>query len=144
MSENLQYWGGNQAAGEALTAGRIVTMSSGTVIHADTPKTLPLGVVLHDCASGAVPTVVTGGTVNITVETSNTPAAGELIRIADATAAGKAAEASATAVATDGNDTEWEWIIATAVQDTADEGSTGDNMVRGRVCQPFINLYDAS
>jgi len=144
MSEQLQYWGGNQAAGEALTAGHIVTMSSGTIIHADTPKTLPLGVVMHDTASGDIPVVVTGGVVNIVVETSNTPSAGELIRVADATAAGKAAEASATAVASDADNTEWEWIIATAVQDTAAEGASGDNMVRGRVCQPFINLYDAT
>ena len=144
MGERLEYWSGNQAAGEALTAGTIVTMSSGTIIAADTPKTLPLGVVLHDCASAKVPVVVTSGVVNINIVTTSTPSAGELIRIADATAAGEGAEASATAVASDANNTEWEWIIATAVQDTADEGGSGTNYVRGRVCQPFINLYDAT
>jgi len=143
MSEQLQYWGGNQAAGEALTAGHIVTMSSGTIIHADTPTTLPLGVVMHDTASGDIPVVVTGGVVNVVIETSNTPSAGELIRIADATAAGKGAEATATGVDAAGN-TAVEWIIGTAVQDTADKGSTGDNMCRVRVCQPFLNTYDNS
>ncbi len=141
MSEQLQYWGGNQAAGEALTAGHIVAMSSGTIIHADTPTTLPLGVVMHDTESGDIPAVVTGGVVNVVIETSNTPSAGELIRIADATAAGKGAEATATAATTA---TGWEWIIGTAVQDTADEGASGDNMCRVRVCQPFLNLYGGS
>lgn len=141
MSERLEYWSGNQAAGEALTAGHIVSMSSGTVIHADTPQTLPLGVVMHDCASGDVPVVATGGVLNIVVVTTSTPSAGELIRVADSVAGGKAAEATATATAAT---TGWEWIIATAVQDTADEGGSGDNLVRGRICKPFINLYDAS
>ena len=144
MSEQLQYWSGNQAAGEALTAGHIVTMSSGTIIHADTPTTLPLGVVMHDCASGDVPVVVTGGVVNVVIETSNTPSAGELIRIADATAAGKGAEASASGLPADYANLGAEWIIGTAVQDTANEGASGDNMCRVRVQMPFVNLYDAS
>lgn len=142
MSERLEYWSGNQAAGEALTAGHIVAMSSGTIIHADTPTTLPLGVVLHDCDSGSIPVVVTGGVVNVVIETSNTPSAGELIRIADApTAAGKGAEATATATVLAAENTQYEWIIGTAVQDTADEGASGDNMCRVRVCQPFLNIY---
>ncbi len=133
MSERLEYWSGNQAAGEALTAGHIVAMSSGTIIHADTPTTLPLGVVLH---------VVTGGVVNVVIETSNTPSAGELIRVADApTAAGKGAEATATDEVAAAENTKIEWIIGTAVQDTADEGASGDNMCRVRVCQPFLNIY---
>ncbi len=133
MSERLEYWSGNQAAGEALTAGHIVAMSSGTIIHADTPTTLPLGVVLHDCDSGVV---------NVVIETSNTPSAGELIRIADApTAAGKGAEATATDEVAAAENTKIEWIIGTAVQDTADEGASGDNMCRVRVCQPFLNIY---
>lgn len=141
MSERLEYWSGNQAAGEALTAGHIVAMSSGTIIHADTPTTLPLGVVLHDCDSGSIPVVVTGGVVNVVIDTSNTPSAGELIRVADSVAAGKGAEATATATVLAAENTQYEWIIGTAVQDTADEGASGDNMCRVRVCQPFLNIY---
>jgi len=141
MSERLEYWSGNQAAGEALTAGHIVAMSSGTIIHADTPTTLPLGVVLHDCDSGSIPVVVTSGVVNVVIETSNTPSAGELIRIADSVAAGKGAEATATDSVLAAENTQYEWIIGTAVQDTADEGASGNNMCRVRVCQPFLNIY---
>lgn len=141
----IAYWDGNQASGEALTAGRVVTMSSGTIIHADTPATLPLGVVLHDCDSGDIPVVLIEGTVNVIVETSNTPSAGELLRVANSVAAGKAAEASATAIAATIGDVAFEWVFGRCVQDTADEGASGDNMVRADIFrQPLLNIYDAS